>query len=150
MWFIGVIVTTKVGISEGGLRVDNRFTRLSIPWSAVAETVVPLGLGGGSVLNALRGHRYQRWVRQRIEAARAASTEPANPADAVMTETWRPGVLRLALWAALYFGLMSPHLVTGARRVRERLSSSQVMDQRSAATETAGAASTSGVITACP
>ncbi|PRX43862.1 PH (Pleckstrin Homology) domain-containing protein [Prauserella shujinwangii] len=121
MWFIGAIVTSKVVVLGGGIRVDNWFTRYWIPWSAVAEievdpavavvlrdeTVVPLGVGGASVLNALRGNRYQRRVRERIEAARAAAPV-ASPADSVMTRSWR-----LLLWAAVYFGLASPHLIAG-------------------------------------
>lgn len=124
LWGLGAILTSKVVVDGRGMRVDNWFTRFWIPWSVVARieaesavhvvltdgNEVPLGIGGWSLLDQLRGNRYQHRVRERLERARAAGHD-ADGASSEVIRTWRPGLLRLAGWALVFFGLATPHLI---------------------------------------
>ncbi|WP_309115896.1 PH domain-containing protein [Saccharothrix sp.] len=86
IWLVSLVAKSRIVLSDTGMTVVNWFRKYSVPWSAVhsvdaipqVSIVLTSGrridcaVGGGSVIDNMRGNRRQRDMRSRIESFRGA------------------------------------------------------------------------------
>jgi hypothetical protein len=103
-WLIGW--QSSVRVADGGVVVDNLFTRHSIPWRDLSEVKGGNGLllvtcggerigslmYGGSIIGMFTGSRQSRAVASKIKSAQARAAAAGGPDDALYDQNYRSRV----------------------------------------------------------